>query len=192
MCLTKLQKNREVSVLFADIRNFTSISERIAPTDLLDLLNKYFTQITAVIERHHGVVDKYIGDEVMAVFGAPIGRQDHAVCAAKSALEIMQELSSLNKQIQLDYGFPIKIGIGINSGNVVAGNVGSASRMNYTLLGDTVNIASRLQGLTKTIGTPIIASEKTVELSPGFNWKNHGMTSIRGKQKSINVYSLEP
>jgi len=184
-------EEREVSVLFADIRNFTGLSETMSPSDMISLLNRYFERVANVIEAHKGVVDKYIGDEVMAVFGAPIASDDHASLAVKAGLSILEQLDLFNQRIGAELGFKIKIGIGIASGKVVAGNLGSKSRMNYTLVGDTVNIASRLESLTKEYQKPLIVNQATQEQAPQFEWKSLGDVSLRGKSDSVRIYYLE-
>jgi len=178
-------------VLFADIRNFTGLSETMSPSDMISLLNRYFERVANVIEAHKGVVDKYIGDEVMAVFGAPIASDDHASLAVKAGLSILEQLDLFNQRIGAELGFKIKIGIGIASGKVVAGNLGSKSRMNYTLVGDTVNIASRLESLTKEYQKPLIVNQATQEQAPQFEWKSLGDVSLRGKSDSVRIYYLE-
>src|SRR5262249_27100495 len=143
-------EEREVTVLFSDLRNFTSMSEKLAPQEMLEILNRYFTGMSAIIEKHGGVVDKYMGDALMALFGAPLADPDDADRAMQAALEMTEALDDLNRRWQ-KRGLPtIGVGIGINTDIVVAGNMGSETRLNYTVIGDGVNLASRLEGLTKT------------------------------------------
>ena len=142
-------EERIVTILFSDIRDFTGISERLSPTEMLDTLNLYFTKMSAIIERHGGVVDKYIGDAIMALFGAPLNHPHEADAAMSAALEMVEALDEFNQQREREGRATLRIGIGINTDRVVAGNMGSQSRLNYTVIGDGVNLASRLEGLTK-------------------------------------------
>ena len=147
-------EERQVTVLFSDLRNFTSMSEALSPQEMLGILNHYFTRMGAIVEKHGGVVDKYMGDALMALFGAPLGNPDDADRAMKTALEMTEALDDLNRQWH-KRGLPtIGVGIGINTDVVVAGNMGSETRLNYTVIGDGVNLASRLEGLTKTPRVP--------------------------------------
>lgn len=182
-------EEKNVSVLFSDIRDFTSLSETMPPSQLLILLNRYFTKITAIIESHNGVVDKYIGDEVMAIFGAPIESEDHAKQAATAAFEMLDALEEFNQEIREELGIELDIGIGINTGIAVAGNIGSQSRMNYTVVGDTVNTASRLEGLTKKFDVPIVVSEQTAAATPTIDWQDLGTANVKGKAKGIKVFT---
>lgn len=181
-------EEKEVSILFSDIRNFTSLSETISPSDLLKLLNRYFDRITSVIDSHHGVVDKYIGDAVMAIYGAPISRSDHAELAVKTALDMIEAINDFNSEIKQELGIELSFGIGINTGRAVAGNMGSESRMNYTLIGDTVNLASRLEGLTKNYETPIIVSAATAHAVKTVEWVDLGATNVKGKSGQIHIF----
>ncbi|WP_353413503.1 adenylate/guanylate cyclase domain-containing protein [Arenicella sp. 4NH20-0111] len=182
-------EEREASIMFSDIRNFTGLSETMPPADLLNLLNRYFNRITSVIEENNGIVDKYIGDAVMAVFGAPIRSEDHASHAVKSALGMVVALKEFNQELKEELGIELEIGIGISSGKAVAGNMGSESRMNYTLIGDTVNTASRLEGLTKEYDTPIIVSAHTATAASEYDWADLGLTSVKGKVKKIQIFT---
>lgn len=181
-------EEREASILFSDIRNFTGLSEQMAPADLLNLLNRYFDKITSIIEAHNGIVDKYIGDAVMAVFGAPIASEDHAADAVKSALEMLIALQKFNTEIQQELGIELSIGIGICTGKAVAGNMGSESRMNYTVIGDTVNTASRLEGLTKHFATQLIVSASTAKAAEFVEWQDLGFTAIKGKTQKVQIF----
>ncbi|MGH7962074.1 MAG: adenylate/guanylate cyclase domain-containing protein, partial [Candidatus Binatia bacterium] len=181
---------REVSVLFADIRGFTTLSEGLPPSELIRLLNVYLSRMSRVIEEEQGVIDKYIGDEVMAIFGTPLPLADHATRAVAAALGMLKELSRLNAEQQLPS--PLKIGIGIGSGVVVAGNVGSPQRLNYTVLGDTVNVAARLQELTKEYGVPLILSGATYEqVQTVFSCRLLGTVAVRGRQQETALYTVE-
>ncbi|GAB1458041.1 hypothetical protein MASR2M48_33490 [Spirochaetota bacterium] len=142
-------ENRELAVLFSDIRSFTSISETMKPDDLVNSLNHYFSSMVDIIMSHNGVIDKYIGDAIMAFFGAPVRRDDDAISSIKAALDMIEALDHFNEQ-QRGLGKPeFKIGIGINYGIVTVGNIGCDKKMDYTVIGDMVNLASRLEGLYK-------------------------------------------
>jgi len=184
---------REVSVLFADIRGFTSLSERLPPEELLHLLNAYLGCMSRVIEAEKGVIDKYIGDEVMAIFGAPLSQADHALRAVAAAMRMLQELARFNTEQQaLLSSIPLRIGIGVASGLAVAGNVGSPQRLNYTVLGDTVNIASRLQGLTKEYQVPLIMSGATyMQVAAMYPCRLLGKAAVRGRQEETELYTVE-
>jgi len=183
-------EEREVSVLFADIRGFTSISETLSPPELLQLLNAYLGRMSRVIEAEQGVIDKYIGDEVMAIFGAPLFFEDHAVRAVAAGVGMLRELKRFNAEE--GYASPLRIGIGIATGLVIAGNAGSPERLNYTVLGDTVNVASRLQGLTKEYGASLILSEATYEcVATIFSCRLLGKVAVRGRQQETTLYTVE-
>ena len=142
-------EQREVTVLFSDLRNFTRMSEAIGPEEMLAILNHYFTRMASVVEKHGGVVDKYVGDALMALFGAPVASADDADRALRAALEMTTALDELNQQWHRR-GLPtVGAGIGINTGVVVAGNMGSEKRLNYTVIGDGVNLAYRLEELRR-------------------------------------------
>lgn len=145
-------EERQVTVLFLDIRNFTGISEGQSPERVLKMLNTCLSELSQTIDNHHGVVDKYIGDSIMALFGAPLRSKQDATNAISAALAIESSLAPLNTRLEKENYQPIKVGTGISTGTVVAGNMGSKSRLNYSVIGDNVNIASRLEGLTKQYG----------------------------------------
>jgi adenylate cyclase len=181
---------REVTVLFADIRGFTTLSEGMPPPELLSFLNEYFSRISRIIEQEKGVIDKYIGDEVMAIFGAPLPSSDHAIRAVAAAVGMLKELERFNREQQ--WTLALRIGIGIATGPVVAGNVGSPERLNYTVLGDTVNVASRLQGLTKEYQVPLIVSGSTYEhVATRFSCRLLGKVAVRGRQQETELYTVE-
>ena len=181
-------EEREVSILFADIRDFTGLGERQSPAELLDLLNRYLTHMTGVIEAQGGVVDKYIGDAIMALFGAPLAHGDDAQRAVRAALGMVREMASLNDELA-GLGLPrIAAGIGINTGNVVAGNMGSARRLNYTVIGDGVNLAARIEGLTRFYGVPLIVGESTAAAAPEFSYRELDLVRVKGKQEPVRIF----
>lgn len=186
-------EERQVTVLFSDVRNFTTMCEALAPQEVLGILNRYFTRMSAIVEAHGGVVDKYVGDAIMALFGAPLANPDDADRAMETALEMCEALDELNSQQQIR-GYPaINIGIGVNTGVVIAGNMGSQARLNYTVIGDGVNLASRLEGLTKTpeYATRIIISRTTLAKAKGrYQTRPLGEVAVKGKQKPTEIYAL--
>lgn len=156
-------ESREVTVWFSDIASFTALSENMTPKELVRLLNAYLSEVTTIIENHSGFVDKYIGDAVVAVFGAPLDDPDHALHSIEAALACQRRLELLNEETDLSMAGPLVTRIGINTGEVLVGNIGSHRRFNYTVMGDVVNLASRLEGANKTYGTQILASDTTAE-----------------------------
>lgn len=181
-------EERFVTTLFSDVRNFTALCEGRKPEDILTLLNEYFTQISGKIENHGGVVDKYIGDAVMAIFGAPLQHHDDALRSLDAAFEICNALKELNMDFRKRGINPLSIGIGINSDIVVAGNMGSLNRLNYTVIGDGVNLASRLEGLTKNYGVDIIVSETTAHAAPEYVYRELDRVRVKGKEKACTIY----
>ena len=150
-----------LTILFSDIRSFTNLSETIEADKVVDLLNIYFTEMTEIIFEHNGTLDKFIGDAIMAFWGAPIKSSDHAIEALRSAIKMRENLHLVNQKL-VERNYPeIDIGIGIHTGKVVLGNIGSERKLDYTVIGDSVNLTSRLEGLTKIYGCSIIISEAT-------------------------------
>jgi adenylate cyclase len=182
----------QATALFADIRDFTSLSERLPPQEVVGLLNRYYTRMVDVIVAEGGLVNKFGGDSLLAVFGAPIRQPDHAVRAVRAAWQMTRALAEFNAE-QTALGLPmLTIGIGISSGEMVAGHVGAASRLEYTVIGDAVNLASRLQMLTKELGAPVLLSEATRRrLSPGWvSVQPRDLIAVRGRHEPTLVYEL--
>jgi len=180
----------QVSVLFADIRGFTAFSEKRDPRQVVSILNSYFAMMADVILKNKGTLDKYIGDGILAFFGAPIPREEHATMAVNSAIEMITRLDVLNKELMLDV--PLRIGIGIHSGEAVVGNIGSKLKMEYTIIGDTVNTASRVEGLTKEFKANILITEETFSrLTTQYNITLEKEIILRGKTKPIKLYRME-
>jgi len=182
--------NQKVSIMFADIRGFTPLSEKMQPEKIVEILNEYFTRVTDVIFDNGGMLDKYIGDAVMAVFGAPISKGNDAANAVKAAIELQRLLVEMNRDA-VARGWPeIEVGIGINTGIVTAGNIGSPRRLDYTVIGDAVNTASRLMSNAK--GFQIIISEST-EADIGKKWKREQMPplTVKGRKQQVNVFEVE-
>jgi len=184
-------KKRNITIFFSDIRGFTSISEKLAPEELVHLLNEYLTEMTSIILKNQGLVDKYMGDAIMAFWGAPLDQPNHAELACQSSLEMIDKLKELQKKWKKE-GIPsFDIGIGLNSGEAVVGNMGSSKRFDYTAMGDNVNLASRLEGLNKTYGTNIIISENTYKVvKDKFKTRKLDLVTVKGKKKSITIYEL--
>lgn len=174
-------KRQRVCVLFADIRGFTARSEKSSPEDIIELLNGYFAQMTEAIHKHGGVVDKFIGDGIMAFFGAPQALEHPQRKALEAAQEMLLRLHSFNSALAARNVEPVAIGIGIHAGEVVLGYIGSEARHEYTAIGDTVNAASRLEGMTKTLGYPVVCSAAVAEAVPGSaDLADLGEQSVRG------------
>jgi adenylate cyclase len=188
---------QDLTVLFSDIRGFTSISERLSPEALVRLLNDYLTEMTGIVMARRGLLDKYIGDAVMAVFGAPRHYPDHARMGCLVALEMIERLEKLNdKWMVQDWGKsgpppPLRIGVGVNTGPMVAGNMGSRDRFDYTVMGDNVNLGSRLEGLNKVYKTQIIISQATLDqLGDGFWVRCLDRVRVKGKGDPVAIYEL--
>jgi adenylate cyclase len=178
---------REVSVLFADIVGFTSMSEKMSPAAVALVLNDYLSRMTEVIFRYEGTLDKYIGDAIMAVFGAPLDMPDHAERAIRVALEMQERLGEWNSEHK--DGPSLRIRIGINSGKAVAGEIGSVNKKEYTVLGDTVNTASRLESIAKP--GSVVIGENTHSLVEGqFECRPLGSFSLKGKEREVLVYEV--
>jgi adenylate cyclase len=181
----------EVTVLFADLRDFTPWVERSDPRHVVRDLNAYFTEMEAAIRGHGGLVLQYIGDEIEAVFGAPVADRDHASSAVRSALEMRQRLATWNATRRASGDTPLHHGIGIHSGPVIAGNIGSAERLSYTLVGDAVNLASRIQSLTKDVGCDILVSADTRRRLDGeFTLTSLPAVRVKGKSEEVEVFRL--
>jgi len=182
-------KNRKCSILFSDIRNFTSLTEKLGATEVVKLLNSYFDLMVESIHEYHGVLDKFIGDSVMGVFGLPYTNTSDPVNAIHCALNMFEKLDKLNKSKRL--GIKLNIGIGISTGKVISGNIGSDKRYEYTVIGDPVNLASRLEAETKNYNERILICEDTYEVvSDFFECHKIGGVSIKGKEKAENIYAV--
>lgn len=187
-------EKRVITVLFSDIRGFTTISEHLEPEKLVMLLNNYFDPMTKIVLKHRGMLDKYIGDAIMAVYNAPVNVFEHAKEALLTALDMIKELKILNEKF-IKMGFPeIDIGIGINTGEAITGNMGTEMRFDYTAIGDTVNLASRLEGLNKFYGTKIIISETTFNTARQQGIKiltrELDLIRVKGKKEPVKIYEV--
>ena len=185
-------ERRKVTILMSDIRDFTQRTERSSAEEIVDLLNKYLERMVAVVERYDGTVDKYIGDALMVLFGAPIAKPDDPDRAVLAAFAMREELARLNEELRAASarGFsPVRFGIGIHTGDVVAGSIGSTNRLEYTVIGDAVNLASRIEGLTKLFKTDILISAETVkELKGSYPLTKLPRTTVKGKKGGVVVY----
>ncbi|MEH0018843.1 MAG: adenylate/guanylate cyclase domain-containing protein [Desulfobacter sp.] len=182
---------KRVTLLFSDLRDFTGMVEKNHPRDVVKILNRYFDEMTQAVKVHKGLILQYVGDEIEAVFGAPVGYDDHPEMAVRAALEMRRRLERLNAELS-ENGFPkLDHGIGIHSGAVLAGNIGSAERMSYALVGDTVNTASRIEGLAKDHNADILLSQTTHDLLTGaYNMSQLPPVRVKGKDKEVIVYKL--
>ena len=184
-------ENRVLSVLFSDVRGFTSISEQMPPDEMVDSLNQYFSLMVDVIINRNGIVDKYIGDAVMAFFGAPVRHPDDALNSALAGIEMCETLADFNRW-QIQRGRPeFRIGVGINYGAVTVGNIGSEKKMDYTVIGDMVNLASRLEGLTKVYKEPVIISETIYrKISDELPCRLLDRVAVKGRSLASGIYSV--
>jgi adenylate cyclase len=182
-------ERREVTVLFCDIRGFTSLSERLTPEQVVSLLNEFYTTAIETTFKHDGTLDKFLGDAVMCVFGAPIAHPDHAARAITTALDMRTALTELSKRRALRGLDPFEVGIGVALGEVVAGTVGTEERMEYTVIGDSVNVAARLQGYAKA--GSILLSRRTYEAVHSLvEAVSRGPMKVRGKEEDVEVYEV--
>jgi adenylate cyclase len=185
-------ERKEVTILFSDIRGYTTLTENLGAAEVVSLLNQYFETMVEAVFNHEGTLDKFIGDALMAVFGAPLTLiENHAWKAVQSALDMRKRLAEFNQRRIIQAQPEIHIGIGISSGEVVSGNIGSQKRMDYTVIGDGVNLSSRLEGVTKEYGCDIILSEFTYELCSHRIWvRELDRIRVKGKHQAVNIYEL--
>jgi adenylate cyclase len=174
--------------MFCDMRGFTQLSEKMEPTQLQALLNSVFSRLTDIIRSNRGTIDKYMGDCVMAFWGAPVESPNHASLAVKTALEMANEVRKINEEHRAK-GIPeIGVGIGLNTGMMCVGDMGSAVRRSYTVIGDSVNLGSRLEGLSKTYGVDIVVSESTRKQSADFAWQELDKVRVKGKEQAVAIF----
>lgn len=180
--------SQELTVMFCDMRGFTAMSESMEPLQLQTLLNEVFSRLTQIIRAHRGTIDKYMGDCVMAFWGAPVKTPDHAQLAVAAALEMAAAVATLNEEHRAR-GLPeIGVGIGLNTGFMCVGDMGSDIRRSYTVIGDAVNLGSRLEGLSKHYGVTVVASETTRAQAPGFIWRELDRVRVKGKATAVVIY----
>jgi adenylate cyclase len=183
----------ELTVLFSDIRSFTTMSETTPPEKIVEMLNVHFTAMADIILKHNGTIDKYIGDAIMAFWGAPVRTNNHAEQAVLAGIEMLEALKEVNKTLS-ERGFlhEVKIGVGINTGVATIGNIGSELKKNYTVVGDTVNLASRLESITKEHKTPLIFSEYTYEkIKDKIDCTLIGNVKVKGREQAVSIYTAE-
>jgi adenylate cyclase len=181
--------NKELTVMFCDMRGFTKMSEKMEPLQLQALLNSVFSRLTNTIRANRGTIDKYMGDCVMAFWGAPVNMPNHAELAVKTSIEMIATLESINEEHRTQ-GLPeIGIGIGLNTGLMCVGDMGSITRRSYTVIGDAVNLGSRLEGLSKNYGVEIVVSATTRAAAPDFTWQELDKVRVKGKQQAVSIYS---
>ena len=185
-------ETRTMTFMFSDIRGFTPISEKYKgnPAGLTRLINRFLTRMTDIIISNGGTIDKFMGDCIMAFWNAPLDMKDHANRAVKSAVEMQKELKQLNKELKKEKLPEINIGIGINTGEALVGNMGSEQRFDYSVIGDDVNLASRLESSSKELGSTLVIGEKTKTQTQGYKYKSLGTIKVKGKSEKIKVYTL--
>jgi adenylate cyclase len=182
---------RRMTVLFSDIRGFTSMSEKMEPEEVVTFLREYLTEMTEAVFRHGGTVDKYIGDAIMALYNVPFEAADHPAQAVRTALEFQQRLEPLAERFAAKYGGTLRCGVGINTGDAVVGTIGSRQRLEYTAIGDTINLGSRLESITKDFNVPVIISEATwLEVKDLFETRYLGEVTVKGKEIPVKIYTV--
>ena len=184
-------KKATVTVLFSDIRGFTSMSENMSAQQVSEILNEYFTEMEPIITKYNGIINKFIGDAVMAIFGEPIQDKNHAANAVRCGYEMLVRVKELQQKWAEEGKPKIEIGIGINTGEVFVGNIGSINRMEYTVIGDTVNLASRLESYNKVYKTKMLISASTYETTRSFvDVIKISDVEIRGKSHKMDIYEV--
>lgn len=184
-------QEKVMTAFFTDIKGFSSFSEKMGPHDLVELLNEYLSEMTEIIRYNHGTLDKYIGDAIVAFFGAPLDDERHAVKACRAALESQRRLAALREKWKARDLPPIEVRIGINTGRMLVGNMGSKDTFNYTMMGDEVNLASRLEGLNKQYGSSICITESTLNAANGeFEARELDLVRVVGRETPVRIYEL--
>ncbi len=182
---------RRMTVLFSDIRGFTSMSEKMEPEEVVTFLREYLTEMTEAVFQHGGTVDKYIGDAIMALYNVPFEAPDHAAQAVRTALEFQQRLQPLAERFAVKHGSALRCGVGINTGDAVVGTIGSRQRLEYTAIGDTINLGSRLESITKDFNVHVVISEATwLEVRDLFETRYLGEVTVKGKEIPVKIYTV--
>ena len=187
---------RDMTLLFCDFRGFTSLSERLTALELTRLLNRVLTPLTDIILANKGTIDKYMGDCIMAFWNAPLDNVEHARDGCRAALLMLDKMDEINAILKQDAEvnggqfYPLQIGFGLNSGECVVGNMGSEQRFDYSVLGDTVNTAARLEGQSKTYGVDIVIGEATMQAVPDFAMLELDLIQVKGKEQGIRIFAL--
>ncbi|MBI4573136.1 MAG: adenylate/guanylate cyclase domain-containing protein [candidate division NC10 bacterium] len=185
-------KRRRITVLFADIREFTTTSEALPPEEVVELLREYFNTMVPIVLKHGGTLDKYVGDAIMGLFGVPLPDEDHARHAVRAALEMVAQLPVLSPKWEARTGRPLRIGVGVSTGEAVVGIMGADYRHEYSAIGDTVNLASRLEGLTKELKAPVIVSHFTAaEVEGEFQVRQLSELQVKGRQERVRVFAVD-
>ena len=184
-------ESREITVMFSDIRGFTALSEVARAEDIVALLNSYFSKQVEVIFRHGGTLDKFIGDAIMAFWGAPITNADHARKAVDAAIDMSTALQELRGQLG-ELGADLEIGIGIHTGRAVVGFIGSNDRLDYTVIGDTVNLASRIEGMTKGIARILVSQGVRDAVGDAYDWRDCGSHHVKGREMPVRLFEPLP
>jgi adenylate cyclase len=181
-------ESREMTVLFSDIRGFTQISEGLDPQQLTQMMNEFLTPMTQIIHSNRGTIDKYMGDAIMAFWGAPLRNKNHAQHALNAALQMNASMKEISEKFEAK-GWPaIRMGFGLNTGDMVVGNMGSSFRMAYTVMGDSVNLASRIEGLTKNYGADIIVSEFVKSQTSDMTYRELDIVRVKGKDRPVAIF----
>lgn len=189
-------EERKLTILFADLRGFTTLSENLPPREVVTLLNRYLDRMSQAIEAEGGVIDKFIGDEIMALFGAPVPAKNCATRAIDAALAMRRELDRFNTELAAEGQPPLGFGIGINTAHVIAGNIGSSRRLNYSVIGDGVNLAARLQSLTRNpdFSTDLIVSEDTLQAAKKkrtYSSRDLGLANVKGRTQTVHIHAID-
>ena len=183
-------EDEELAILFSDIRGFTTVSESYPAATVVEILNRYLKEMIDVVFENRGTLDKIIGDAIMAFWGAPGREEQKEVMAVKTALEMIERLCRLNETLIADGYNPLKIGVGINTGNMIVGNIGSEKRLDYTAIGDNVNLGSRIEGLTKYYKVPVLVSGSTYEKTKDkFVYLFVDSVAVKGKDEGVDIYA---
>ena len=185
-------ESKKISLMFCDIRSFTAYCEERSPAEVVEILNEYLTRMSEIIIRYHGTLDKYIGDEIMSFWGAPLEQPSHAKLAVQAGFEMLMELKKLTLKWEKEGKKPFSVGIGINTGEVIVGNIGSAIRMDYTVIGDPVNLAARVEALTRKFNSDFLITETTYQLVKDIvQARKIGALQVRGKKEPSMIYSVD-